>query len=194
MKILGVCSETIENLENLLPDSNIKFLTLSEVLDLQEKQKLPDCNICVVDAINLLALSDIKIVDVFVTEPLFYKRKKVNYSLLPKLFEKTKEKEGKSVSMQHKIIPFLLDDYTFLTHLNEYCYNFRNFIIKLDSKLKGEKVKFSISERYRNQMKEVFSLSSLYLDFLQNTKDKKYPKLFTFLKKYLTFFKTKEEE
>lgn len=193
MKILGVCSETIENLENLLPDSNIKFLTLSEVLDLQEKQKLPDCNICVVDAINLLALSDIKIVDVFVTEPLFYKRKKVNYSLLPKLFEKTKEKEGKSVSMHHKIIPFLLDDYTFLTHLNEYCYNFRDFIFKLDSRLKGEKVKFSVSERYRNQMKEVFSLSPLYLDFLQNTK-KKYPKLFTFLKKYLTFFKTKEEE
>lgn len=193
MKILGVCSETIENLENLLPDSNIKFLTLSEFLDLQEKQQIPDSNICVVDAINLLVLSDIKIVDVFTSEPLFYKRKKVNYTILPKLFEKLPEKSG-IVTLQHKIIPTLLDDYSFITHLNEYCHNFRDFIFKLDSRLKGEKVKFSVSERYKNQMRELFSLSPLYLDFLQKIKGKEYPKLFMFLKKYLAFFNIKKEE
>ena len=63
-----------------------------------------------------------------------------------------------------------LGEYSWITHLNEFHQSFRNFIFKLDSRLMGNKEKFSISKPYQEKMKNLFEKASDYQNFKNKVK------------------------
>ena len=193
MKIFGICGSTIENLKSLNPDSDIQFCTVNEYLTKDFDKEKP---ICLVDQITKLALFlNVKVLDI-IHNGVIFKKRSLNYENLDRFLPKIKEIED--IDLMTRInIDIDLGEYSWVTHLNEFHQNFKDFIFKMDSRLTGNKEKFSISKPYQEKMKNLFERSSEYQNFKNKVKGD-YPAFFSFLKKNLKVFedfenKTEEE-
>lgn len=189
MKIFGICGSTIENLKSLNPNSDIQFCTVIEYLTKDFNKEKP---ICLVDQITKLALFlNVKVLDI-IHNGVSFKKRSINYENLDRFLPKIKEIED--VDLMTRInIDVDLGEYSWIIHLNEFHQSFRNFIFKLDSRLMGNKEKFSISKPYQEKMKNLFEKASDYQNFKNKVKGD-YPVLFSFLKKNLKIFEDKNPE
>ena len=189
MKIFGICGSTIENLKSLNPDSEIQFCTVIEYLTKEFNKEKP---ICLVDQITKLALFlNVKVLDI-IHNGVIWKKRAISYEDLDRFLPKIREIDD--VDLMTRInIDVDLGEYSWITHLNEFHQSFRNFIFKLDSRLMGNKEKFSISKPYQEKMKNLFEKASDYQKFKNKVKGD-YPVFFSFLKKNLKIFEDKTSE
>ena len=189
MKIFGICGSTIENLKSLNPDSEIQFCTVIEYLTKDFDKEKP---ICLVDQITKLALFlNVKVLDI-IHNGVIWKKRAISYEDLDRFLPKIREIDD--VDLMTRInIDVDLGEYSWITHLNEFHQSFRNFIFKLDSRLMGNKEKFSISKPYQEKMKNLFEKASDYQNFKNKVKGD-YPAFFSFLKKNLKIFEDKTSE
>lgn len=189
MKIFGICGSTIENLKSLNPDSEIQFCTVIEYLTKEFDKEKP---ICLVDQITKLALFlNVKVLDI-IHNGVIWKKRVISYEDLDRFLPKIREIDD--VDLMTRInIDVDLGEYSWITHLNEFHQSFRNFIFKLDSRLTGNKEKFSISKPYQEKMKNLFEKASDYQNFKNKVKGD-YPVFFSFLKKNLKIFEDKTSE
>ena len=190
MKIFSLACETIENLEVMNPDSSITFCTVLEFLldkDIKKKE-----NICIVDnPWKTIQMLNVKILDLR-HKGNIYERKAFKYQNLDRVLPKIQDIE--EIDWQTRMpTDDIFGEFSFISHLNEYARDFQNFILKLDSRLSGNKEKFEISEKYRPAMKNLFGLSESYQNF-KAKKSGSYPPIFNFLKRYLKVFLDAKEE
>lgn len=180
MKLLGICTKSIEQLEKDLEDNEVA-LTYWEFMDLYEKKQLPNKNIIICDCLSkLLLINDLKMADVFYSN---YSWKKLQ------VLDKEYKEMGEELSFQQRVFKdFDLGEHSYITHLTEYQKDVYGFCLKIHNILsQTAKEKIECADEYKEKMKENLinaETSRKYKEFLEK-KAGNYPEIFKFMRTIL---------
>lgn len=178
MKIIGICTKSIEELKLIAPNLNYKtFLEFYE-------QDCVESVILVDNPAKLLLVEGLNIIDMEYYNQC-WRRKNIPFSekyILRELENSTLE----VIKYQHKWKPdYNLGNFSFIQHLKEYNLSPKNLLLKIHNLLsKTKKESIQCSEEYMNllRIKLINSeMSKLYCDFL-GKKKQEYPVLFKYMK------------
>lgn len=188
MKILGICTKTIEEVKEILGDyqKDIKIVSYFEFLKLNLSN---DSNILLIDNISkLISLLNVPILDMKYYHSKWIKmdRELIKDFILNSLNE---IESIDSIDYQHKIFDVNnLNEFSFITHLKEYHKDPYKFFKKVHNILtRTKKETIECSQEYKDLLKERLinpQISSLYIDFLEKKKQD-YPQIFKFMKTIL---------
>lgn len=190
MKIIGICSKSIEQLKPLIYEesnnTDIQLYTVYEFLNLDyDKNKFKDSRIILVDSIaKLLTVNDLVILDA----EYFNQCWRIHRDIISRIniLEALNKTNMEDISFQYEIRQdYNLEDYTFITHMTEFNKSPYIFCKKIHNLLtKTSKEFIDCSDEYKNLLKEKLinkDMAILYSEFLEKKK-RDYPTLFKYMK------------
>ena len=193
MYVCGICSKSIEELEEHFSSNDYKFMTAFEFYSNLESLKNCEQLIVIVDSIaKLLSIQNLKILDIE-----YYN---ITYRVRPldlnKLFNK-QEFYIEKLDFQYKLTQdYNLGDFSFITHITEFAKDPYLFCKKIHNLLtKTSKEVINCSNKYKDLLKEKLinkEMSNLYLEFLDKKKQD-YPELFKYMKMIIASYYIEKE-